>query len=65
MVSEELLNLFGTSSAEIIVNTKKESKAQINELTEANKQLSVSNKQLSSQNNYLKELLRKNNISFE
>ncbi len=65
MVSEGLLNLFGTSSAEIIANTRKESEAQINELTEANKQLSVSNRQLSSQNDYLKELLRQNNISFE
>lgn len=58
MVSEGLLNLFGTSSAEIIANTRKESEAQINELIETNKQLS-------SQNDYLKELLRKNNISFE
>lgn len=58
MVCEGLLNLFGTSSAEIIANTRKESEAQINELFEANKQLS-------SQINRLKELLRQNNISFE
>lgn len=65
MVCEGLLNLFGTSSAEIIANAKKESEAQINELSEANKQLSTSNKLLSSQNDRLKELLRQNNISFE
>ena len=58
MVSEGLLNLFGTSSAEIIANTRKESEAKINEQAETIKQLSF-------QNNYLKELLRKNNISFE
>lgn len=58
MVSEGLLNLFGTSSAEIIANTKKESEAKINEQAETIKQLS-------SQNDYLKELLRRNNISFE
>lgn len=65
MVCEGLLNLFGTSSAEIIATAKKESEAQINELTETNKQLSVSNRQLSSQIDRLKELLRQNNISFE
>lgn len=58
MVCEGILNMCGTSSAEIIANTRKESEAQINELREANKQLS-------SQNNRLKELLRQNNISFE
>jgi len=72
MVCEGLLNLFGTSSAEIIANAKKESEAQINELSETNrqlsksvKQLSKSNKQLSSQIDHLEELLRQNNISFE
>ena len=65
MVCEGFLNLFGTSSAEIIANAKKESEAQINELTEANRQLSESNGQLSSQIDRLKELLRPNNISFE
>lgn len=58
MVSEGLLNLFGTSSAEIIATTRKESEAQINEQAETIKQLSF-------QINHLKELLRKNNISFE
>lgn len=58
MVCEGILNMCGTSSAEIIANTRKESEAQINELREANKQLS-------SQINRLKELLRQNNISFE
>lgn len=65
MVCEGLLNLFGTSSAEIIANTKRESETQINELSETNSQLAKANGQLSSQNNYLKELLRQNNISFE
>ncbi len=58
MVCEGLLNLFGTSSAEIIANTKKEYEAQINELSETARQLS-------SQIDYLKELLRQNDISFE
>ncbi len=72
MVCEGLLNLFGTSSAEIIANAKKEYETQINELLETNKQLSKSNKQLSASNrqlsshiDHLKELLRQNNISFE
>lgn len=62
MVCEGLLNLFGTSSAEIIENTRRESEEyylpKINELSDANKQLSA-------QNAHLKDLLKKNNISFE
>ena len=58
MVCEGILNLCGTSSAEIIAKTRKESEAQIRELSE-------SVEQLSSQVNYLKELLKKNNISYE
>ncbi len=62
MVCEGLLNLFGTSSAEIIENTRRESEEyylpKINELSDANKQLSA-------QNDHLKDLLKKNNISFE
>ena len=62
MVCEGLFNLFGTSSAEIIAQAKqearKESETQIREL-------SLSVEQLSSQIDHLKELLRKNNISFE
>lgn len=58
MVCEGLFNLYGTSSAEIIAKTRKESEAQIRELSE-------SVEQLSSQVNYLKELLKKNNISYE
>ena len=58
MVCEGLFNLYGTSSAEIIAKTRKESEAQIRELSE-------SVEQLSSQVNYLKELLKKNNIFYE
>lgn len=62
MVCEGLLNLFGTSSAEIIENTRRESEEyylpKINELSDANKQLSA-------QIAHLKDLLKKNNISFE
>lgn len=69
MVCEGLLNLFGTSSAEIIENTRRESEEyylpKINELADANKQLAVSNKLLSSQIDYLQSLLKQNNISFE
>ena len=55
MICEGLLNLYGTSSAEIIERTKKESDEyylpQINQLT--------------SQNAYLKSLLAKHNIPFD
>ncbi|MCM1253824.1 MAG: hypothetical protein NC321_13470 [Clostridium sp.] len=55
MVCEGLLNLFGTSSAEIIERTKKE---------EAEYYLPQIN-QLTSQNAYLKSLLVKHNIAFD
>lgn len=62
MVCEGLLNLYGTSSEEIIARTKKEQEEfylpKINELHSTNKQLY-------SQNNYLKDLLRQNNIPFD
>lgn len=62
VVCEGLLNMFGTSSEELIAKGKKESDEyylpKINELT-------VSNQQLASQNDYLKSLLKQNNISFD
>ncbi|MDE6845853.1 MAG: hypothetical protein K2J99_08820 [Lachnospiraceae bacterium] len=62
MICEGLFNLFGTSSAEVIARAKKESDdyylPKINEL-------SSSNQTLSSQIDYLKNLLRQNNIPFE
>lgn len=73
MVCEGLFNLFGTTSEEVIARAKKESKQeldayylpQINELSLNNKELSSSNKTLSSQIDYLKNLLRQNNIAFD
>lgn len=65
MVCEGILNLCGTSSAEIIAKTRKESEAQIRELSESVAQLNASNESLSSQVDYLKDLLKKNNISYE
>lgn len=75
MVCEGILNLCGTSSEEIIARTKKEQEEfylpKINELqitneklSSSNKQLSSSNKHLSSQIDYLKELLKQHNISY-
>lgn len=62
MVNEWLFNRFGTSSDEIFARGKQESEdyylPRLNELTKANEQLS-------SQVDRLKELLRKNNISYE
>lgn len=62
MICEGLFNLFGTSSEEIISHAKKESEEyylpKINELA-------ASNNQLSSQVDYLKNLLKQNNISFD
>lgn len=55
MICEGILNLCGTSSAEIIERTKKE---------EAEYYLPKI-EQLSSQNNYLKTLLKQNNIPFD
>lgn len=61
MVCEGLLNLFGTSSEEIIERTKQEDAEyylpKIHDLTSHNEALS-------SQNAYLKSLLEKNNIPF-
>ena len=65
MVCEGILNLCGTSSAEIIAKTRKESEAQIRELSESVAQLNASNESLASQVDYLKDLLKKNNISYE
>lgn len=62
MVCEGLLNLFGTSSEEIIAKTRKEEEAYY--LPKLNEQ-SATIEQLSSQNDYLKNLLRQHNISFE
>ncbi|MBD5484268.1 MAG: hypothetical protein HDR18_01875 [Lachnospiraceae bacterium] len=62
MVCEGLLNLFGTSSEEIIAKAKKESADYYQPRID---ELSASIAQLSSQNNYLKELLKQHNISFE
>lgn len=57
MVCEGILNLFGTSSEEIIANTKKQEEAfympQIDELKNDNEKLLASNKQLSSTNKQL------------
>lgn len=59
MVCEGLFNLFGTSSEEIIARAKMESKKESDEyyLPKIN--------ELSSQVNYLKKLLKQNNISFD
>ena len=55
MVSEGVLNLFGTSSEEIIARTKKEAAEYYQPKID----------QLSSQNTYLKSLLMQHNIPFE
>ena len=76
MVCEGLLNLFGTTSEEIIARAKKESDdyylPKISELTSSNRELSSFNKKLSSSNKalssqivYLKNLLKQNHISFD
>lgn len=59
MVCEGLLNLFGTSSEEIIEKTRKETQK------EANDYYQPQIDSLSSQNQYLMDLLKKNNIPFE
>ena len=68
MICEGLFNLFGTSSEEIISRTKKEDDEyylpQINKLAASNNQLASSVTLLSSQIDYLKSLLKQNNISF-
>ncbi|MDE5598149.1 MAG: hypothetical protein K2J04_09975, partial [Lachnospiraceae bacterium] len=69
MVCEGILNLYGTSSAEIIERTKKEDAEyylpKIEQLTSQNDNLSSQNSNLSSQNAYLKSLLAKHNIPFD
>ena len=62
MVCEGLLNLCGTSSAEIIERTKKEDAEYY--LPKIN-QLTSQNSNLTSQNTYLKSLLTKHNIPFD
>lgn len=59
MVCEGLFHLFGTTSEEVIARAKKESKDELDAyyLPKIN--------ELSSQNDYLKNLLRQNNISFD
>lgn len=79
MVCEGLFNLFGTSSEEIIAQAKQESRVEsdayylpkIDELSSSNEMLASSNRLLSSANvtlssqiDYLKHLLKQNNISF-
>lgn len=59
MVCEGLFNLFGTSSEEIIARAKMESKNE----SDAYYLPKINN--LSSQVDYLKNLLRQNNISFD
>ena len=62
MVCEAILNLYGTSSAEIIERTKKEDAEYYLPKIE---QLTSQNDDLSSQNAYLKTLLAKHNIPFD
>ena len=66
MVCEGLFNLFGTSSEEIIARAKRESQKEFEEyyLPKIN-ELSASNSLLSSQVDYLKNLLKQNNIPFD
>lgn len=75
MVCEGLLNLFGTSSEEIIERTKKEAaeyylpkidqlSSQNNHLSSRIDDLSSQNDNLSSQNIYLKSLLTQHGIPF-
>ena len=62
MVCEGLLNLFGTSSEEIIERTRQEDSEYYLPKIEA---LTVQNDSLSARNAYLKSLLRENNIPFD
>lgn len=68
MVCEGLLNLCGTSSAEIIERTKKADAAfyqpRIDALTAKNEQQASFISELSSQVDYLKNLLTQHNIPF-
>ena len=69
MVCEGLLNLFGTSSEEIIERTKKEDAEyylpKIDQLSAQNESLSSRNDSLSSQIDYLKSLLTQHNIPYQ
>ena len=69
MVCEGLLNLFGTSSEEIIERTQKEAAEyylpKIDNLSSQNDHLSSQNDRLSSQISYLQSLLKQNNIPFD
>ena len=69
MVCEGLLNLFGTSSEEIIERTKKEDAEyylpKIEQLSSKNDALSSKNADLSSQISYLKSLLTQHGIPFD
>ncbi|MCM1234772.1 MAG: hypothetical protein NC489_32115, partial [Ruminococcus flavefaciens] len=68
-VCEGLLNLFGTSSEEIIARTRQEDEEyylpKLDELSALNEQQASSIEQLSSQVDYLKNILRQHSISFE
>ena len=76
LICEGLLNLFGTSSAEIIERTKKEDaeyylpkieqlSSQNDSLSSQNSDLTFQNSNLFSQITYLKSLLAKHNIPFD
>lgn len=65
MVCEGLFELYGTTSQEFYDRGKEEAKQEAEKLYLPKiDELASSNRQLSSQNDYLKELLRQNNISF-
>ena len=68
MVCEGLLNLYGTSSEEIIERTKREKaeyyQSKIDQLSSQNDSLSAQNDNLSAQVDYLKSLLTQHNIPF-
>jgi cell shape-determining protein MreC len=64
MVCEGILNICGTSSKEIEERTRKETAAEIQSLTDQNKQLSSENSQLNSENNYYRKLLTEHGIAF-
>lgn len=69
MVCEGLLNMFGTSSEEIIERTRKEADEyyipKIDQLSSQNNQLSSKIEDLSLQNIYLKSLLTQHGILFD
>ena len=69
MVCEGVLNLFGTSSEEIIERTRQEDSEyylpQIEALTVQNDSLLSQNDTLSARITYLKSLLQQHNIPFD